>query len=262
LLRDARFTPRAAARFLLESRRRAGEQRVRHPQTARRIRVWVAAGAAVWAAFALAGREPFRRRTRAFAVSWSFTWLMLEWHIGMLESERGERRNLAAADACTLVRVWLAPAAADLPQPWMCALALASDGLDGRLARATVPTRLGRDLEGLADVAFASAALCGARRRGWIGRAAARAELARIAVGCAYTAVVWFGSARAPDPRVLHAARVPTPLRAGGLAAAGMGRRRTANALILAGAAWSGSATAAAVLRRARSRRSRSRSYA
>jgi hypothetical protein len=187
---------------------------------------------------------------------------MLDWHIGMLESEDGEPRNLSAADACTLARVWLAPAAADTPRPWMCALAFASDGLDGRLARAAVPTRLGRDLEGLADVAFAAAALRGARRRGWLGRGAAGAELARIALGVGYALLVWFGAARAPDPRVLHAARVTTPVRAAGLVAAGLGRRRLAGALVIAGAAWSGLATAAAAARRGRSRPAHSRSCA
>jgi hypothetical protein len=250
LLLDARFAPPAVARFVLASRRRAREQRAARPQTARRIRAWIALGAAGWAALALARREPFRRRTRAFVACWGLTWLMLDWHIGMLESEDGEPRNLSAADACTLARVWLAPAAADTPRPWMCALAFASDGLDGRLARASVPTRLGRDLEGLADAAFAAAALRGARRRGWLGRGAAGAELARIALGAGYALLVWFGSARAPDPRVLHAARVTTPIRAGGLVAAGLGRRRLAGALVIAGAAWSGLATAAAVARR------------
>lgn len=215
------------------------------------MRVWIAAGAAGWAAPALAGREPFARRTRAFVAWWALTWLMLDWHIGMVESEDGEARNLSAADACTLARVWLVPAAADTPQPWMCALAFASDGLDGRLARACVPTRLGRDLEGLADTAFAIAALRGARRRGWLGRAAARAELARMAAGLGYALLYWFGSARAPDPCILHAARVTTPLRAGGLVVAGLGRRRLADALVIAGAAWSGLATAAAIRRRA-----------
>ena len=213
--------------------------------------MWIAAGAAGWAALALAGREPFARRMPAFAAWWALTWLMLDWHIGMLESEDGDPRNLGAADACTLLRVWLVPAAADSPQPWMCALAFASDGLDGRLARASVPTRLGRDLEGLADVAFAVAALRGARRRGWLGRGAARAELARMALGMGYALLVWFGSAQAPDPRVLHAARITTPIRAGGLVVAGCGRPRLAGALVTAGAAWSGLATAAAVLRRA-----------
>lgn len=259
-LRSARFAPLAVARFLLASQRRANEQRAARPQTARRMRACMAGGAAAWAALALARREPFRRRAGAFAAWWALTWLMLDWHIGMLESEDGEPRNLSAADACTLARVWLVPAAADTPRPWICALAFASDGLDGRLARAGVPTRLGRDLEGLADAAFAAAALHGARRRGWIGRAAAGAELARIAVGLGYTVVVWLGSARAPDARVLHAARATTPIRAGGLVAAGLGRRRLADGLIAAGAAWSGAATARAVLRRACSRRSRSRS--
>lgn len=250
-LRDARFEPRALARFLLASQRRANAQRAARPQAARRMRTWIAFGAAAWVALALAGRQPFRRRARAFAASWALTWLMLDWHIGMLESEDGEPRNLGAADACTLVRVWLAPAAADMPQPWMCALAFASDGLDGRLARAAVPTRLGRDLEALADAAFAVAALRGARRRGWLGRAAAGAELARIATGLGYALIVWFRCARAPDPGVLHAARRSTPLRAAGLVAAGLGRRRLAGALVTGGAAWSGLATAAAVLRRA-----------
>ncbi len=251
------------ARFLLASQRRAGAQRAARPQTARRMRAWIALGAAAWAALAFAQQEPFARRAPAFAAWWALTWLMLDWHIGMLETEDGEPRNLSAADACTLVRVWLVPAAADTPQPWMCALALASDGLDGRLARTRgKPTRLGRDLEGLADVAFAAAALRGARRRGWLGRAAERAELARIAAGLGYTVAVWFGTARPPDARVLRAARATTPLRAAGLVAAGLRRRRLADALVAGGAAGSLAATAAAAPWPRRSRRSRSRSCA
>ena len=239
LLLDARFAPRAIARFLAASQRRTNEQRRARPRTARRTRNWVCAGAGAWAALALAGREPFRRRAGAFAAWWALTWLMLDWHIGMVETEDGRERNLGAADACTLVRVWLVPAAADTPAPWMCALALATDGLDGRLARATQPTRIGRDLEGLADWAFAAAALRGAVRRGWLGRGAGAGELVRLTAGLAYALVVWFGSARAPDPRVLHAARVTTPVRAAGLIAAGLGHRRLAGALVAGGAGWS-----------------------
>ena len=133
----------------------------------------------------------------------------------------------------------------------MCALALASDGLDGRLARRHAePTRFGRDLEGLADVAFAVAALRGARRRDWLGRAATRAELVRIAAGLGYTVAVWFGTARPPDARLLRAARATTPVRAAGLVAAGLRRRRLADALVAGGAASSLAATAAAARRR------------
>ena len=225
------------------------------------MRAWIAVGAAAWGALALARREPFARRAPAFAAWWALTWLMLDWHIGMLETEDGEPRNLGAADACTLVRVWLVPAAADDPRPWMCALALATDGLDGRLARTRAkPTRLGRDLEGLADVAFTIAALRGARRRGRLSRAAAAAELARIAAGLGYTVAVWFGTARPPDGRLLGAARTSTPVRAAGLVAAGLRRRRLADALVAGGAVAGLAATAAAAPWPRRSRRSRSRS--
>jgi phosphatidylglycerophosphate synthase len=245
LLRDDRFTPRAIARFLTASQRRTNQQRAARPATARRMRAWIAAGAAAWAALALARREPFHGATRSFAVWWALTWLMLDWHIGMLETEDGQRRNLGPADACTLLRVWLVPAAAARPQPWICAVALASDGLDGILARRAGPTRIGRDLEGLADAAFAAAALRGAVRSGWLGRAAARAELARIALGIGYGAAVWFGRARAPEARIVHAARAATPLRAAGLVAAGLERRRVADALVTGGALCSALATAA-----------------
>jgi hypothetical protein len=175
---------------------------------------------------------------------------MLDWHIGMVETHDGRERNLGPADACTLARVWLVPAVADTPAPWMCVAAFVTDGLDGRLARAAEPTRIGRDLEGLADWAFAAAALRGALRRQWIGRGAGIGELARLAIGFGYALSVWLGSASAPDPRVLHAARVTTPVRAGGLVAAGLGHRRAADALVIGGAAWSALAVALALARR------------
>ncbi len=215
------------------------------------MRRFIAAGAGAWALLALSGREPFRRQAGAFAAWWALTWLMLDWHIGMVETPDGRERNLGPADACTLARVWLVPAAADTPAPWMCALAFASDGLDGRLARIGEPTRIGRDLEGLADAAFAAAALRGTLRRGWLGRGAGVAELVRLGCGFGYALYVWFGSASAPDPRVLHAARITTPVRAGGLVAAGLGRRRVADALVLGGAGWSALAIGRALVRRA-----------
>jgi hypothetical protein len=249
LLLDARFAPRAVARFLAASQWRCNAERRARPRTARRTRHWIGAGTAAWGGLALAGHEPFRRRAGAFAAWWALTWLMLDWHIGMVETEDGRTRNLGPADACTLVRVWLVPAAADTPAPWMCALAFATDGLDGRLARASEPTRIGRDLEGLADWAFAAAALRGAVRRGWLGRGAGRSELVRLGAGLGYALVVWFGSARTPDPRVLHAARVTTPVRAAGLVAAGLGYKRVAGAFVASGAGWSAAAIGRALVR-------------
>jgi hypothetical protein len=237
------------ARFLAASQRRTNAERRARPETARRMRRWMGAGAGVWAALALAGQQPFRSRAGAFAAWWALTWLMLDWHIGMVETEDGRVRNLGPADACTLVRVWLVPAAMDTPAPWMCVLAFATDGLDGRLARASEPTRIGRDLEGLADWAFAAAALRGAVRSGRLGRGAGRSELARLGIGLGYALYIWFGSATAPDPRVLHAARVTTPVRAAGLVAAGLGHARLAGALVAGGAGWSAAAIGRALVR-------------
>jgi phosphatidylglycerophosphate synthase len=237
------------ARFLVASQRRTNAERRARPATARRMRRWVGIGAAAWAALALAGAQPFRRRVGAFAAWWALTWLMLDWHIGMFETPDGRERNLGPADAMTLTRVWLVPAVGDTPAPWMCAMAFATDGLDGRLARMGQPTRIGRDLEGLADWAFAAAALRGAVRHGWLGRGAAMSELVRLGAGLGYALFVWFGSAAAPDPRVLHAARITTPVRAGGLAVAGLGHRRAADALVMGGAAWSAVAVARALVR-------------
>jgi hypothetical protein len=73
------------------------------------------------------------------------------WHMGMFETEDGLPRPLGHADALTLSRAWLVPAIADDLDPRLLAIAIATDALDGIAARATEPTRAGRDLEGLVD---------------------------------------------------------------------------------------------------------------
>jgi hypothetical protein len=178
---------------------------------------------------------PFDRRVRAGVGWWAAVALMLDWHLGMVETEDGRPRPLGPADALTLLRVWLAPAVLDEPRPALVALAGASDVLDCIVARAGEPTRIGRDLEGLADACFAAAALQGARRRELVGPTVTAAELARLIVGFGYALAVWFGTAAPPGPAVLRAARLTTPVRISGLVAAGLGRRRLAEALLLAG---------------------------
>ena len=244
----ARFGPRAVAHFLAESQRRSNRIRRERPELARQEVAWIGAGAAAWAALALGGAQPFRRGVRAGLAWWAAAALMLDWHLGMLESEDGRPQALGPADALTLLRVWLVPVALDTPSPLVCGTAAASDVLDGIVARATTgPTRAGRDLEGLADICFAVAALRGALRRGTIGHATAASELVRLGAGFGYALWVYFGRAAAPDPAVVRAARVTTPLRAGGLIAAGLGRRRLADGAVLGGSLWSVAAVARAV---------------
>jgi len=235
----ARFSPRALAHFLLASQRRAGDVRSRRPELGRQSLRWSAAGGALWAGLALMRIGPFRARLRGGLAWWGLTAVMLDWHLGMIETEDGHPRALGPADALTLTRVWLAPAVLEAPTPTLCAAGFATDVLDGRAARASQPTRAGRDLEGLADLCFAGALLIGLRRRGAIGRVASGAELSRSGIGFAYALGVYFGRAEAPDPVLTRAARLTTPVRAAGMIAAAAGHRRTGTALVAAGCAAS-----------------------
>ncbi len=245
-LLERRFTPPALAAFLLASQRRANEVRRAQPELGRQSRRWMAFAAVAWAAPALAGAGPFRRRASTAAAWWAACALMLDWHLGMVETSDGRPRPLGAADAMTLARAWLVPLAADDPAPLICALAAASDVLDGRLARRAEPTRIGRDLEGLVDFSFAVAALRGARRHDLVSRGVVGAELARLGAGFAYALGVYFGRAEAPAPGLLRAARLTSPVRAAGLIAAGLRRRRLADALLAGGALGSLGATSRA----------------
>ena len=247
LLLSARFAPSAVAGFLVASQRRANEVRRVRPELASQSRVWMGAGAALWAALAAAGVRPFRERARSGLAWWAATAVMLDWHLGMVETADGRPRPLTAADALTLARVWLAPVALEAPSPLVCAAGFATDVLDGPLARATEPTRAGRDLEGLADACFATALLVGLRRRGAIGRAASAAELARLGAGLAYSVAIYFGRAEPPDRSLTRAARLTTPVRAGGLLAAGAGGPRLGTALVGVGCGWSVVLAAAAL---------------
>jgi hypothetical protein len=231
----ARFRPPAIGRFLIASQRRANDVRRLRPELARREAAWAATGAGAWLLFAAAHVEPFRRRLRSGLGGWAVTVLMLDWHLGMLETVDGRPRNLGPADAATLLRAWLIPAIAERPSPRLCATGLATDVLDGRLARATHPTRLGRDLEGLVDFGFAAAALRGARRHRLLSRAVVAAETVRLGAGLAYALLTYFGRARPPEARLLRAARAVAPMRAAGLIAACRGRRSIGGALVLAG---------------------------
>lgn len=238
-LRDGGYSTAALGRFLLAAQRRSDDTRAARPELARQARSWMAAGALAWLVPAALGVEPLRSRMRAGLLWWAATAAMLDWHLGMLESEDGEPRPLGPADALTLARAWMVPLAADRPTPIMCAAAFASDALDGPLARASTPTRAGRDLEGLADAAFALAALRGAARNGLVGKFAVTAEAARLLSGAGATAHEYFVSARRPDPARSRAARSLAPVRAAALLAATLGHRRSADALMVAGAAAS-----------------------
>ena len=233
----------SVARFLVASHRRAAATRRGRPQLARQARAWIAIGVLAWAVPRL------RPRARAGVAWWLAVALMLDWHLGMVESEDGEPRMLGPADACTLLRAWLVPLVAAEPRPLVVAIGFATDAADGALARRSVPTRAGRDLEGIVDAVFDFAAVRGTHRAGGLGRTAAALELARLTGGTVYALGSYFGAGRPPAPGLARAARATAPLRAAGLIAAAAGHRRPAGILLGTGAV---AGAAAAVRQRER----------
>ena len=245
-LRERHFPPAAIGAFLLASQRRSAQTRRARPDLARRARQCEVAGFGAWALLAVCDAQPFRRRLGPGLGWWAATSLMLEWHLGMVESEDGEPRNLASADALTLSRAWLIPVIGDRLSPRALALAALTDGLDGIVARATVPTRAGRDLEGLVDAALLATALRTAARQRRLHPAVIGLEIGRLTAGLGLAITTYFARARPPSATVLRAARWTTVLRVGGLMAAGADLRRPADLLVVTGSALSLGSLAAA----------------
>jgi hypothetical protein len=221
-LRADRFAAGAWLRFFADGARRARATRARRPEIARQSRRWGATGAAA--------ALPFGPRAVAW---WACWWAMLDWHLGMAETAEGRDRPLAAHDALTLARLWAAPVVRRHPLPWLVAAGMATDALDGPLARRSGPTRLGRDFDSTADTAFLAAALRGAVEQRGLDPRLPRLEWARLAVGAAVTLGHYFGGSHPPP---VQRARGPAAvLAAGGALLAVSGHPRAA-APVLAGA--------------------------
>lgn len=218
-LREERFTPAAWRRFFADAFRRSRQVRARRPEAVRQSRRWGAAG--------LAAAVPFGPRAIAWWVSW---WAMVDWHLGMLERADGTPRPLRAPDALTLARVWAVPVVRRHPIPALVAAGMATDLLDGPLARRAGPTRLGRDLDSSADTAFLDAALRGAVERHALPPGLLGLERARLVVGTFVTFRSYFlGSHPAPPMQNRELAAV---LAAAGALLAVADRPRAAEALL------------------------------
>jgi phosphatidylglycerophosphate synthase len=218
-LRSERFTARAWRRFFDDGFRRARVTRSRRPQLVAQSRAWGAAG--------LAAALPFGARS---AASWALWWAMVDWHLGMLETADGRERQLAAADSLTLARLWAAPIVRRHPEPWLVAAGMATDLLDGALARRAGPTRLGRDFDSTADTLFLDAALRGAVERHGLDARLIALERARLLMGTAVTFWSYFGESE-PAP-VQQNRGLAAVLAAGGAWLAVTGRLRLAEPLI------------------------------
>lgn len=248
-LREAGFAPRAVADFLRASQRRADEVRAARPRLARQEAAWLTAGALAYGTLAASGYRGVREDPVRVVAWWGTCALMLDWHLGMLETPEGDPRPLGPADALTLARAWLVPLVAEDPAPALLLAGWATDVFDGVVARAIAPTRAGRDLEGLVDACFTAAALAGLRRHDRIGAVAAGAEATRIAVGTVAATVAWFGRAQPPPRVLLRAGRGAAAVRAAGMLLAASGRRRRGGRVLAAGSIASVGLVVVATLR-------------
>jgi phosphatidylglycerophosphate synthase len=239
-LRSGRYRPRAWAVFLRASLERSRATRAERPQLAAQAARWGVGGGAAWIAMcALARRRHAPQPSAAAGLAWwLLVWRMLDWHLGMAESDDGlPRDRLSAADAVTLARFWLVPllpawSRSESGLPAVILLGGATDWLDGRLARRCGRTRLGRDLDTTADLAFFGAAAIVVRRSGRLPPLAARAFGLRLGLGLVLALAAVFGGARRPaiEPRQYGAV-----LRIGGLALCAGGRRTAGTAIAVAG---------------------------
>jgi phosphatidylglycerophosphate synthase len=219
-LRAERFTAAAWRRFTGDAFQRARLTRARRPELVRQSRRWGVAG--------LVAALPFGVRP---AASWALWWAMVDWHLGMVEG-----RELEAADALTLARLWAAPVVRRHPAPWLVGAGVATDLLDGVLARRAGVTRLGRDLDSTADTLFFLAALGGAVERRGLDRRLLLVERARLAAGTVVTLRSYFGASL---PAPAQRGRRPAAVLAGaGVVLAAAGRPRAAGPLVAASTAY------------------------
>jgi phosphatidylglycerophosphate synthase len=239
-LRRAGYRPGAWVRFVDGSLKRSRVTRRDRPLLARQGRRWGACGAAAWivAWRWCRRRRDLRMRLGPGLIWWGLVWQMLDWHLGMVEGGDGApSAGLSPADAVTLCRFWLVPALPSLARsarglPAAIVIGGLTDWLDGTLARNRGETRLGRDLDTTADLAFLTAAVVSARTAGRLSRVGFWALAARHGIGLGWALGGVFGRARRP---AISARRWGAVLRVGGLALSAGGRGRLGTIVLVTG---------------------------
>jgi phosphatidylglycerophosphate synthase len=158
-LRADRWSPKGWARFVGRVTVRSLEQIGAHPRAA--IEVTLLHGLFIAVA---------RGRGRRWIAT---SWLMASIHLGLL----GRRRSIGWATAISLARANLAATGAPLGR-WVGVVAVASDRLDGAVARRQGPTMFGSYADALADAAFWT----------WLGIRGEPSRLVRVAALAAWAA--------------------------------------------------------------------------
>ena len=220
-LRAGGYHVRAWQRFLARSFERARATRRIRRHEHRQVLLVGIAGLAVW--LTLAAFRPWL--ALAGVLWWLVVVAMLDWHLGMLEDERGRPlRRLGLPNLLSLARASVVPVL-PLAAPALLATILIpaglTDAVDGRLARRRGEvTRLGRWLDGGVDSIVLSAASVGAARHHLLPWWAAALVLVRHGLQALAVAFAYLGRAQSPSRAAPVTARAPGLVLFAGLALA------------------------------------------
>jgi phosphatidylglycerophosphate synthase len=200
-LRAGGYRLRAWQRFLARSFERARATRRVRRREHRQVLLVGVAGIAVWVA--VAAFRPWL--ALAGALWWLPVIAMLDWHLGMLENDRGRPlRRLGLPNLLSLARAAVVPVLPLAPPALLSAILIPAgltDAIDGPLARRRgEETRLGRWLDGTADTLALSAASVGAARHGLLPWWAVTLVLGRQALPWLAVSFAYFRRGAAPSP--------------------------------------------------------------
>jgi phosphatidylglycerophosphate synthase len=255
-LRSRRYRPRAWTRFLATSLARAHAVRQQRRREHRQALLAGAVGLTAWVAVA-----PVRPWLALAGALWSLlVTAMLDWHLGMLESNDGQPlHRLGLPNLLALARAATVPALPVVSPALLAVLLIPvgiSDGIDGPLARRRgEETRLGAWLDGSVDTLVLSAAAVGAARHGLLPWWATALVVIRYALPWLVVAFAYFVWAAPPSRVGRIAGKAPGLVLFAGLVLAAL--RLPGGAVVAAaGAAGGLAAFGVTAVRAGRSRRS------
>lgn len=222
-LRSGRYRLRSWTRFFARSFQRAHSVRNARRREHRQVLLVGAAGLAAWSA--VAAFRPWL--ALAGALWWLLVTAMLDWHLGMLEDDRGRpMHGLGLPNLLTLARAAVIPALPIVSPSLLVALLLPaglSDAIDGPLARRRrEETRLGVWLDGSVDTLVLSAAAVGAARHGLLPWWTAWLVVSRQAAPWLFVSLAYFIRAEAPQLRRVPSGKAAGLLLFGGIVVAAL----------------------------------------
>lgn len=207
-LKVARFGPRAWLRFVVACFVRSAQDAMRLPRARREALLVSATGFAGW------GLLLFVTPAAVWGLGWwTFVAVMLLTHLGMLDQDEDSRLGLGLPNLLSLVRAWLLPvlipaAGSAIAFAGVLVAALATDGLDGRIARRSGrETRLGKQLDHATDYVIGGLAAVLAADQGWLPVWVATLIVLRFALPVLFLLGSYFWRADLPPAELMTSDR-------------------------------------------------------